>query len=231
MSLNTIKHDKIEEDIMLIMYSKPNTMFNQYSLYNKLLDKYDFKNSKNYNTNEFKRKFIDVIRSIDQKYDDLTVLKNKEIITLILDKTDNTKIFHDIEYTKYEDKEFNYYEYVMDNNIEESLKRIDKFGNTIYHEMVKSDYTDLMIDLINKNKFDIHIKNYNGLTPLEACENNQISKILILKKMEEIENKIVKLELIVNKKDCFFNKIYTFISNISLLFFLICLVHYTFFTK
>jgi hypothetical protein len=121
----------------------------------------------------------------------------------------------------------------MDNNIEESLKRIDKFGNTIYHEMVKSDYTDLMIDLINKNKFDIHIKNYNGLTPLDMCENNQISKILILKKMEEMENKIVKLELIVNenKKGCFFNKIYTFISNISLLFFLICFVHYTFFTK
>ena len=230
MSLNTIKHDKIEDDIMLILYSKPNTMFNQFSLYNKLLDKYDFKNLKNYNTNEFKRKFMDVIRSIDQKYDDLTVIKNK-VISLILDKTDNTTIFDDVENTKFEDKEFNYYEYVMDNNIEESLKKTDRFGNTIYHEMVKSDYTDFMIDLINKNKFDINIKNYNGLTPLETCENNKISKILILKKMEEMENKIIKMELIINKKGCFLNKMHTFISNISILFFLFCFIHHTFFKK
>jgi hypothetical protein len=230
MSLNSIKHDKIEEDIMMIMYSKPNTLFNQFSLYNKLLDKYDYKKLKNYNTNEFKRKFMDVIRSIDQKYDDLTVIKNKEI-SLILDKTTNTEIFEDIENKKYEDNEFNYYEYVIDNNIDESLKKMDKFGNSIYHEMVKSDYTDLMIDLINENKFNSTIKNNDGLTPLDICENEKISKILILKKMNEMENKILKLESIVNKKTCIFNKFYNFISNISILFFVFCFIHYTFFEK
>jgi hypothetical protein len=38
-------YDNIENKIMKYLYSNPNTRFNQYSLYNKLLDNIEVKNS------------------------------------------------------------------------------------------------------------------------------------------------------------------------------------------
>ena len=56
-NLSNISYDKIENDIMIVLYSNIDTIFTQYSLFNKLIsDKYDLKNSVSIHPN-FKSKF------------------------------------------------------------------------------------------------------------------------------------------------------------------------------
>jgi len=81
-NLSKMSYDDIENKIMKYLYSNPNTSFNQYSLYNKLLDDMEGKNGL-FDTRNFKRKFIDILRNLDCKYDDLTITKNNNNITII----------------------------------------------------------------------------------------------------------------------------------------------------
>ena len=200
-NLSKMTYDDIENKIMKYLYSNPNTRFNQYSLYNKLLDNIEGKNSL-FDTRDFKRKFIDILRNLDCKYDDLTITKNNNNITIILDEEINTKNYEDVNYTSYnDDTEFNYYKFIFDNHIEESLNIKDINKNSIYHDLAMSNNIKLIENLINEDKFDLEIKNNNDETPLDLCENYEIYKILSKKKFKELEKKIVKLEIIEKSRN------------------------------
>ena len=219
-----MSYDDIESKIMKYLYSNTNTSFNQYSLYNKLLDDMEGKNGL-FDTRDFKRKFIDILRNLDCKYDDLTITKNNNNITIILDKEIDTKNYEDVNYISYDDdKVYNYYEYIFENRIKESLSITDKNKNSIYHDLVMSDNFKLIENLINKNKFNYKIKNNNNETPLDLCENNEIYKILSKKKFKELENRIVKLEIIEKSRNNIYNMIFNKIKDLSLAFMLIIFI-------
>lgn len=223
-----MSYDDIESKIMKYLYSNPNTSFNQYSLYNKLLDDMEGKNSL-FDTRDFKRKFIDILRNLDCKYNDLTITKNNNNITIILDKEIDTQNYEDINYTSYNDnKEFNYYEFIFDNYIEESLNIKDKNKNSIYHDLVMSSNTDLIKKLINENKFNYSIKNNNNETPLDLCQNNEIYRILLKEQLKEINNRIDKLEIIEKSKNHICNRIFETIKDFCVIFTLILLISYYF---
>jgi len=227
-NLSKMSYDDIENKIMKYLYSNPNTSFNQYSLYNKLLDDMEGKNSL-FDTRDFKRKFIDILRNLDCKYNDLTITKNNNNITIILDKEIDTKNYEDINYTSYnDDKEFNYYKFIFDNYIEESLKIKDKNKNSIYHDLVMSSNTDLIKKLINENKFNYSIKNNNNETPLDLCQNNEIYRILLKEQLKEINNRIDKLEIIEKSKNHICNRIFETIKDFCVVFTLILLIGYYF---
>lgn len=227
-NLSKMSYDDIESKIMKYLYSNPNTSFNQYSLYNKLLDDMEVKTIL-FDTRDFKRKFIDILRNLDCKYDDLTITKNNNNITIILDKEIDTKNYEDINYTSYnDDKEFNYYKFIFDNHIKESLDIKDKNKNSIYHDLVMSSNADLIKQLINKNKFDYSIKNNNNETPLDLCQNNEIYKILLKEQFKEINNRIKKLEIIEKSRNNICNRIFETIKDFCVVFTLILLILYYF---
>jgi len=227
-NLSKMSYDDIENKIMKYLYSNPNTSFNQYSLYNKLLDDMEGKNSL-FDTRDFKRKFIDILRNLDCKYNDLTITKNNNNITIILDKEIDTKNYEDINYTSYnDDKEFNYYKFIFDNHIDESLNIKDKNKNSIYHDLVMSSNTDLIKKLINENKFNYSIKNNNNETPLDLCQNNEIYKILLKEQFKEINNRIEKLEIIEKSKNNICNRIFETMKDFCVVFTLILLIGYYF---
>lgn len=227
-NLSKMSYDDIEKKIMTYLYSKPNTSFNQYSLYNKLLDDMEEKNGL-FDTRDFKRKFIDILRNLDCKYDDLTITKNNNNITIILDKKIDTKNYEDINYTSYnDDKEFNYYKFIFDNRIEESLNIKDKNENSIYHDLVMSSNTDLIKQLINENKFNYSIKNNLNETPLDLCQNNEIYRILGKEQFKEINNRIEKLEIIEKSRNNICNRIFEIIKDFCVVFTLIILIGYYF---
>ena len=227
-NLSKMSYDDIESKIMKYLYSNPNTSFNQYSLYNKLLDDMEGKNGL-FDTRDFKRKFIDILRNLDCKYDDLTITKNNNNITIILDKEIDTKNYEDINYTSYnDDKEFNYYKFIFDNYIEESLNIKDKNKNSIYHDLVMSSNADLIKQLINKNKFDYSIKNNNNETPLDLCQNNEIYRILLKEQFKEINNRIEKLEIIEKSRNNICNRIFETMKDFCVVFTLILLIGYYF---
>lgn len=223
-----MSYDDIESKIMKYLYSNPNTSFNQYSLYNKLLDDMEGKNGL-FDTRDFKRKFIDILRNLDCKYDDLTITKNNNNITIILDKEINTKNYEDVNYTSYnDDKEFNYYKFIFDNYIEESLNIKDKNKNSIYHDLVMSSNADLIKKLINENKFNYSIKNNNNETPLDLCQNNEIYRILLKEQFKEINNRIEKLEIIEKSRNNICNRIFETMKDFCVVFTLILLIGYYF---
>lgn len=227
-NLSKMSYDDIEKKIMTYLYSKPNTSFNQYSLYNKLLDDMEVKTIL-FDTRDFKRKFIDILRNLDCKYDDLTITKNNNNITIILDKEIDTKNYEDINYTSYnDDKEFNYYKFIFDNRIEESLNIKDKNENSIYHDLVMSSNTDLIKQLINENKFNYSIKNNLNETPLDLCQNNEIYRILGKEQFKEINNRIEKLEIIEKSRNNIYNRIFEIIKDFCVVFTLIILIGYYF---
>jgi len=227
-NLLKMSYDDIESKIIKYLYSNPNTSFNQYSLYNKLLDDMEGKNGL-FDTRDFKRKFIDILRNLDCKYDDLTITKNNNNITIILNKEIDTKNYEDVNYTSYnDDKEFNYYKFIFDNHIDESLNIKDKNKNSIYHDLVMSSNTDLIKKLINENKFNYSIKNNNNETPLDLCQNNEIYKILLKEQFKEINNRIEKLEIIKKSKNHICNRIFETIKDFCVIFTLILLISYYF---
>jgi hypothetical protein len=227
-NLLKMSYDDIESKIMKYLYSNPNTSFNQYSLYNKLLDDMEGKNGL-FDTRDFKRKFIDILRNLDCKYDDLTITKNNNNITIILNKEIDTKNYEDVNYTSYnDDKEFNYYKFIFDNHIDESLNIKDKNKNSIYHDLVVTSNADLIKQLINKNKFNYDIKNNNNETPLDLCQNNEIYRILLKEQFKKINNRIEKLEIIEKSKKHIYYKIFETLKDFSVIFTLIILISFYF---
>lgn len=225
--LSNMSYCDIETKIMKYLYSNPNTSFNQYSLYNKVLD--DMEEVKNclIDTKDFKRKFIDILRNLDCKYDDLTITKINNKITIILDKEKDTKIFDKVNYTSYnDDTDFNYYNFIFNNNIKESLNIKDKNKNSIYHDLVMLGDINLIKKLINENKFNYTIKNNNNETPLDLCENNKIYRILLKEQFTEINNRIKKLEIIEKSKNHICNRIFETIKDFCVVFTLILLIYY-----
>ena len=241
-NLSKMSYDDIENKIMKYLYSNTNTSFNQYSLYNKLLDDMEVKTVL-FDTRDFKRKFIDILRNLDCKYDDLTITKNDNNITIILDKEIDTENYEEINYTSYnDDKEFNYYKFIFDNYIEESLNIKDKNKNSIYHDLVMSNNVNLIKKLINENKFDYVVKNNNNETPIDLCQkkgsswfnrthlcqNNEIYRILLKEQFKEINNRIEKLEIIEKSKNNICNRIFETMKNICVVFTLILSISYYF---
>ena len=227
-NLSKMSYEDIENKIMTYLYSNPNTSFNQYSLYNKLLDDMEEKNGL-FDTRDFKRKFIDILRNLDCQYDNLTITKNNNNITIILNKEIDTKNYEDINYTSYnDDKEFNYYKFIFDNRIEESLNIKDKNENSIYHDLVMSSNTDLIKQLINENKFNYSIKNNLNETPLDLCQNNEIYRILLKEQFKEINNRVEKLEIIEKSRNNICNRIFETMKDFCVVFTLILLIGYYF---
>lgn len=227
-NLSKMSYDDIESKIMKYLYSNTNTRFNQYSLYNKLLDDMEVKTVLS-DTRDFKRKFIDILRNLDCKYNDLTITKNNNNIIIILNKEIDTKNYEDINYTSYNDnKEFDYYDFIFDNHIEESLSIKDKNENSIYHDLVMSSNVNLIKKLINKNKFNYEVKNNNNETPIDLCQNNEIYRILLKKHFKEINNRIEKLEIIEKSRNNICNRIFETIKNFCVVFTLILLIGYYF---
>ena len=77
-NLQDIQIDKIETDIMSILYANMDCGFSQYALFNKLLtDKYDGQYTNSISPN-FKSKFLLVLKNLMSKYDDVKVIRTDE---------------------------------------------------------------------------------------------------------------------------------------------------------
>lgn len=77
-SLENISIDKIETDIMSVLYANTDIYFTQYTLFNKtLLDKYDGEKLVYIHPN-FKSKFLIVLSNLMSKYDDIDISRSNE---------------------------------------------------------------------------------------------------------------------------------------------------------
>jgi hypothetical protein len=190
-NLQDISIDKIETDVMSVLYANMNVTFTQHSLFDKvLIDKYDGKYTPN---SIFKSKFFIVLGNLMEKYDDIKITKKNQIFSIVcVSNPDNpSKMPNDywsehIPYPiKLDNKDIgNMYDYIYDNNLVEYIEKRDPWdSNTIYHNLVLCENSHRIEQLVQNDQFDFFAKNKYEETPLELIgmlsTPNSVGKILI----------------------------------------------------
>lgn len=223
-NLTDISIDKIETDIMSILYSNMDTKFNQYQLFNKLIvDKYDY-NATNgeYIHPSFKSKFLLILRNLMSKYDDVKITKENSIYNIVccsvsnpnepclvkLCKNDETKNINTISQNDYT----HMYDYIFENDLREYMNWSDPFdGNSIFHELVLHNNIKQITKLIDEGKFNYEILNNHNQTPIDLINDIQMSKVLtlgLIKNLNEIkqmyQQEVKNVDLLLNQihKNC-----------------------------
>lgn len=186
-NLADISIDKIDTDVMSVLYANIDTTFSQYSLFNKLLsDKYDGQYTNTIHPN-FKSKFLLVLRNLMSTYDDIKITKENGIYHVVC--TSGTE--KPIEFNKIKTNinienplvlnDFAYmYDYIYDNNLKEYMNWSDPFdGNSIFHELVLSGNKNQIIKLMSLDQFNFFVKNNHGQTPIDLVNNQETSNIIL----------------------------------------------------
>lgn len=199
-NLSDISIDKIETDIMSVLYANIDKKFTHYALFDELLkNKYDCQYT-NFIHPNFKSKFLLILKTIMSKYDDIYIEKKDDKYIIMCksdDFNDKKQIF--IENNKipvsFEKVDIlNMYDYIYENNLEEYMNISDPFdGNSIYHELILNDNVKITSKLINENKFNFEIKNNNNQTPIDLINSIQMSNLIInifKKKYEQEKNNV-----------------------------------------
>ncbi len=218
-ALNEISHelsDKIETDIMSILYTNEDKTFTCQELFDKLIiDKYNW-NANNPNNSislAFKTHFLFILRTLQNKYDDVCVEindKNTQITSIFLLARTNTSTL-DTKYklqTEILDEtiygEMYYFIYV-DNGIDKFNKLVSNDGSTYYHELVLNKNEKLIQKLIDNDKFDYEALDQNKNTPIEISTVPTITKIIVngllnkiakLKKNDDTEKNLIATDLL-----------------------------------
>ena len=211
-NLQDVPIDKIETDIMSVLYANMDVKFSQYALFNKILeDKYDGQYSSQIHSN-FKSRFLLVLRNLMSKYDNIKVSKDNGVYwVLCLSVSESEK---PIEFEKW-DKPIkqpitldttdyaHMYNYVYDTNQNDFINWSDPWdGNTIFHELVLSQNKTLIEKLLLQDQFNFTVKNTHGKTPLEMPTSQEIFNILnkyLLEKVIFMNEKLKLLEEQVKK--------------------------------
>ncbi len=184
-----ILFDKIETDIMSVLYANIDYIFTQYSLFNKLInDKYDF-SATNLMHPDFKSKYLLVLRNLMSKYDDIKITKEKEFYYVVcLSSSDAPIKFNNItkdnkksgfELTRNDISEM--YDYIYKNSLNEYINWTDPFdGNTIFHELVLSNNINQITNLVEKNIFNYTVTNKFNQAPVDMIKTSQVANIMIM---------------------------------------------------
>lgn len=191
-NLCDISIDKIETDVMSVLYANMDIVFTQYSLFSKLVqDKYDFKGNNTIHPN-FKSKFLLVIRNLTSKYDDIKITRENMVYNIVclsdvgiklndLTKTSNIEQNMSTDIKLDESDISSMYDYIYNNNLDEYINWSDPFdGNSIYHELVLSNNIHQINRLVKENLFDYSILNAHNQTPIDLIKSPQVARIITL---------------------------------------------------
>lgn len=208
-NLQDVPIDKIETDIMSVLYANQDIKFSQYTLFNKVLaDKYDGQYSSQIHSN-FKSKFLLVIRNLMSKYDDIKVYREGEIFWVVCMSESESAFEKSIKFktwtsvikqpisldiTDYAQM----YSYLYEIDPTDFINLSDNWdGNTIFHELVLSQNKTIIQKLLLQDQFNFTVKNNHGKTPIEITTSQEINDILsknLLLKLIFITEKIKVLE-------------------------------------
>jgi hypothetical protein len=193
-NLQDVQIDKIETDIMSVLYANMDIKFSQYALFNKVLeDKYDSQYYGQIHSN-FKSRFLLVIRNLMSSYSDIKVSKDNGVYYIVcLSESEKP-----IEFIKWDEPikhpvsldNTDYaqmYNYIYDTNQKDFINWSDPWdGNTIFHELVLSQNKNLIEKLLLQDEFNFNVKNTHGKTPIEMPSTQEIINILTKNLLEKV---------------------------------------------
>lgn len=207
-NFSEISIEKIETDIMSVLYANLDMEFTQYTLFNKLLnDKYSdqYENITGTTTNSnFKSKFLLILRNLMLKYDDIKITKKDRIYSIVCKSSHDSpsQIYNNIDEISSKHNENNFslkksdtnamYDYIFENNMKEYMDADPFEGNSVFHELIMFDNIEYTAKLINEGKFNFEINNDQNQRPIDMINSLEMSKIIISgleKKITQIEKK------------------------------------------
>ena len=197
-SLENISCDQIDIDIMSVLYANQDIKFSPAVLFNKVLyDRYNMSIIDEIHQN-FKSKFLLVLRLLESRYDDVKIIKQNENYWIICKSENNVQIEYPVynipigRLSDFTSSDYILmYGYIFTNNLDEQINWINPSdGNSIYHELVLTNDKNLIQTLVNLNKFNFDITNKYDQTPLDISQSQEILNILV----KGLRNKIKLLE-------------------------------------
>jgi hypothetical protein len=192
-NLEEITYDEINDKIVLILCANLGTTYNQYTLYDAVVDKFS-RTSKSIHP-DFKYKFIHVLKQLMSNNYGITVLKENDIYYVGYDA--QPIIEPCLTNTEWIDKN-NYIKYVVENNLENEFLTQDlETGNTIYHELFSNGEYSTIKKVIETHSVDYNIKNNKKDTPIDCINRIEVATLVISdlnKKIDSLEKRLAKLE-------------------------------------
>jgi hypothetical protein len=195
--MTDISHQDIENKLMTVLYANENKLFNQYELFDKIIDRFNLSSS--YINPELKVKFLLVLRNLRYKYDDIIISNINNIYQIIYNSFDIYTIKQEsinLDCKLFSSSQLN--NYIIDNDLLNELDYSDPMtGNTIYHDLIITSSYNQVKKLLDKKLFNFTITNYKNKTPLDMIKCLQMSNIFISELMNHnltMTNKINLLE-------------------------------------
>jgi hypothetical protein len=193
-NFNSITFDEIYTKIMIVLVANESKMMDQYSLYSKVIDKFN-PTTLSIHT-DFKYRFMIVLRGLMSRNDDVKVSKKNNVYYVIYNApNDLNTIQVSLNYEPSWINDNTFTNYILNNNLETEIKYIDpESGNTIYHDVLStSNYSDVK-KLLATYPTSLDCVNYYDKTPIECIKDIQIAVVII----NELNKKINKLERDLN---------------------------------
>lgn len=193
-NLEQITYENINDKIILVLCANLGTIYNQYELYDAVLDK--FSRTSNSIHSDFKYKFMHVIRQLMSNNNNVTVLKDNGVYYVGYDIPQ--QVIEPCSTNEFWLDKDNYIKFIIDNNLEDEFIYQDpETGNNLYHELFKTgDYTTIK-KVINTHHIDYTITNKIKDTPIDCINRVEVATLVISdlnKRIYSLERRLNKLE-------------------------------------
>ena len=193
---------------MLVWAANEGKLFDQSTLYNKVIDKFD--TSVIMIDPHFKYKFFIVIRDLMSQSDDVKVIKENGVYYTIFNPPSNITIVDPVGYDSSWLNEDDFTKYIIKNDVTNINFQDPENGNTVFHDVLSGNDYLLAKELLTKYRNDYLLENSKGNTPIDCIKDIKIATIVITdlqRQVSYIESKLAYLEQKNN---------YDFFDNISI---------------
>lgn len=239
--MTSIGFEEIQINIMKVLTGKPDEYISQYNLYNMMIENIDIKDP--VEKENLKIRFVMVLRQLSSIFNNISIMEKHSILYAKfitnddLDGCDVTNEHHSS--STYQPKssdllpglnmpsQISVINFIIDENLDEYLRRKDYNGNTVLHSLVMENDFKRIKKAFSKLEHMIDEKNNYDETPIELIDDIRVSNIFLLHLMDKddiLELDILNLKKDLDKKEEYLNNgiyiiIFLLISHVFKLFF------------
>lgn len=193
-NIQDISEDQIYDKLMLVLIANEGTVFDQYKLYSKLIDKLNL-TTVGIPAN-FKCKYMVVLRQLMSKSDNVKLTKDNNVYHVVYGETITSKI-NSVNFTPTWLNRSDFNEYVITNKLKDQISYCDPdTGNTILHEVLEDNNLECVKKLINDYNIDYTIKNKLNKSPIECIKDINMATLII----SDLNSRIINIENNLNLK-------------------------------
>lgn len=206
-------YEKIELECMKVLTSKPDIYISQYDIYNKVYEKFDIKDP--IDKDNFKYKFLIVLRALSTVYPDVSISNKDNILYLSfsMNKEAKNNLAPDLNFKDNQTKvdlptDISVIQFILDQGLSEFYFQKDYLGNNLLHYLVIHNDLDRLSKHYFRLKNMLFDKNNDGKTAIDLISDVRISNFYIslliengrarIKEIEDLRVKYNNLEKQIN---------------------------------